>query len=449
MTTTHKVARQAFQLAPAKLALVLVAALCAGADCACAAQTTPGGGRRGGDDRVNRPAEMLWYPTVKAAIEAAQKDSFPVMFVCDDRGGDDKNRLTPTVERLSGWPPVIQMSQGGPGGLAAVKAHPGTGDTPATRVGVPRAGGPGAAARVEDADAKALFARVKVPFRILWLDHYGNVVMAQRRPDQSDAVTGVVANWKSTLATLERFFKDTNRHGEAFLDRGKLREAYQELALIASCKGAEAERAQACQQKVRDRWAQLLKIAADSPADSVNRAAIIKGLRRDVLGLDYAATLEEAIEKLGVPKQVAAAEKPAAPATPEAKTTAAAPPAAPAVEDKPLSEVVAARPTVKEEPREDAGVDASFLKGSKDDRLKDANKLVQDGLDDFRKATADTADRGEARNGLLRGAHGKFDKAMTILDQTSGGKPDAATEKLMERISMLMYGCLKYQSLPK
>jgi hypothetical protein len=436
MTATHRISP-----------LALLAVLCAGADWAYAAQATPGGGRRPADDKPKGAAELLWHPTVKAAIEAAQKDSLPVMVVCDDRGGDDKNRLIPTVERLNGWPPVMQMSQGGPGGLAAVKAHPpGAADTPATRPGGPRAGG---LAHSEDLDAKALFAKVKAPFRILWLDPYGNVVMAQRRPDQSDAVTGVVANWKNTLATLERFFKDTNRHGEAFLDRGKLREAYQELALIVSCKGPEAERAQVCQQKVRERWAQLLKIAADSPADSINRAAIIKGLRRDVQGLDYAATLEDAIEKLGVPKQAAAADKPAGGEARPPAGGAATPPAAPAVEDKPLSEVVAARPTVKEQPREDVGVDASFLKGSKDDRLKDANKLVQDGLDDFRKATADSADRGEARNGLLRGAHGKFEKAMTILDKTSGGKPDAATEKLMERISMLMYGCLKYQSLPR
>jgi len=56
-------------------------------------------------------------------------------------------------------------------------------------------------------------------------------------------------------------------------------------------------------------------------------------------------------------------------------------------------------------------------------------------------------DRGEARNKLLRAAHTKFDKALALLDQATAGKPDTQTGKLMERIGMLMYGCLKYQSL--
>jgi len=65
---------------------------------------------------------------------------------------------------------------------------------------------------------------------------------------------------------------------------------------------------------------------------------------------------------------------------------------------------------------------------------------------EFRKATADSAERGEARNGLLRNAQAKFEKALALLEWAGMGKPDAQTEKLIERLSLLIYGCLKYQT---
>ena len=105
------------------------------------------------------------------------------------------------------------------------------------------------------------------------------------------------------------------------------------------------------------------------------------------------------------------------------------------------------RVSTQEQPGEDAGVDTRFLASKDDARSRDADKLVQDGLAEFRKAAADIANRGEARNGLFRSAQAKFEKALALLEWASMGKPDAATEKLMERVSMLMYGCLKYQSL--
>lgn len=420
---------------------------CALLVCGGLSAAVSGGGRRTSPppgSGAMQPATLLWHSSIKAAVEAAQKDSNPVMAVNDDRGGEDAVRILTTVQRLDGWPGVLKMSQGGPGGLAAVKVNPGEFS--------------------DDPDEKLLFAKAKKALRIFWLDHYGNLVLAQRRPQQSDDVIAVVANWKSTLASMERFCKDHNQRADRYLERGKLREAYQEYGIIAAFKGPEAERAKAGQQKVAERWGQLLQAAADAPAGSVSRAAIIKGLRKDTQNLDFAARLESAIEKLGLETQVAAAAKPAgAPeATPvpqEPKPPAAAPPvaaAAPAAkpaaapppeEPKMLSEVVAARPTVQELPREDAGLDASFLKGKKDAQLAEAEKLIQEGLGEYRKGTSDNMDRGAARNELLRSAHGKFEKAQNILCEAVAAKPDKDLDKLMERIGMLMYGCLKYQSL--
>ena len=73
--------------------------------------------------------------------------------------------------------------------------------------------------------------------------------------------------------------------------------------------------------------------------------------------------------------------------------------------------------------------------------------LFRSGMADYKRATADSAERGPARNELLRNAHAKFEKSLNILESACDGKPDAQLEKLMEKTSMLMYGTLKYQSL--
>ena len=72
---------------------------------------------------------------------------------------------------------------------------------------------------------------------------------------------------------------------------------------------------------------------------------------------------------------------------------------------------------------------------------------MQQGYADYKKAIADSSDRGPARNQLLKSAHTNFEQALTMMEQAKGAKADTALDKVMERASMLMYGSLKYQSL--
>ncbi|MGD0093862.1 MAG: hypothetical protein ABSE73_28470 [Planctomycetota bacterium] len=430
MTRLHKV-----------LAVFVAVTLLAGADLAYARQGGGGGrGGGGGGDKGggggesgggarntndntpdNRNLQMRWYKSLAEALGAAGQDGIPVMAVLRRLGNLDDQK---TVEHLGSWPQVAQLSKES---LAAVRLN------------------------AEGKKAEELSAKVKLPSLpgIMWLDQYGNPILGQSMPGSADSIVAVVANWKTTMNSVDKFFKDHTARGEKLLERGKLRDAYLELALVAPFKGPEPEHAKVGLQKVKDKWAQLLDMAAKFPEENRSRIAILKGLRKDVQGTDYAAGLEEAIQKAGIAAQAAAA-KPAE--TGSAAVAASGEPKAasamPAVEDKPLSEVVSKRIVAEEQPSEDAGVNARFLvEGKNDERLKEAEALLQAGLLEFRKATADSADRGEARNALLREAHKKFEKALADLEQASGGKPDTQTEKLMERISFLMYGCLKYQSL--
>ena len=420
------------------LVLSLAVALFACSDSAYAGQGkgggAKGGGKGGGGKGVvrgrNADDDMRWYGSLAAAEEAAKAEDLPVMAVLRRLGSLDDQEA---VEKLASWPQVGALSKEG---MAAVRLN------------------------ADGSKAEALSSKLKLPSLpgIIWLDQYGNPILGQSMPESAQAIVQVVGNWKTTLASIDRFFKDHNGRGERFLERGKLRDAYLEFSYGVPFKGPEPDRARAGHEKARERWAKLLDVAAKFPEGSRSRDAIVKGLRQDVQGTDYAVTLEQAIQKAGAALSAvaaadtpaASAEKPAAPASALAAAGVAeskSAPAMPAVENKPLAEVIAARVATQEQPSEDAGVDTKALAGKNDERLKDAEKLVQDGLGEFRKATADTMDRGEARNGLLRAAHTKFDKALALLDQATAGKPDAQTGKLMERIGMLMYGCLKYQSL--
>ena len=52
-----------------------------------------------------------------------------------------------------------------------------------------------------------------------------------------------------------------------------------------------------------------------------------------------------------------------------------------------------------------------------------------------------------ARNKLFQTAYGGFEKTMNALEKVGGEKGNPKIEAVMEHVSMLMYGCLKYQSL--
>ena len=65
----------------------------------------------------------------------------------------------------------------------------------------------------------------------------------------------------------------------------------------------------------------------------------------------------------------------------------------------------------------------------------------------WRGLIADTTDRGPARNAMLKTAYEKLTQAMEIVEASNAAKPDAQLDKVSQDISMMMYGCLKYQSL--
>ena len=88
-----------------------------------------------------------------------------------------------------------------------------------------------------------------------------------------------------------------------------------------------------------------------------------------------------------------------------------------------------------------------MLSESTDEHLKAADKLLKEGLVAYRQACADSMDRGEARNSLLKKAHDLFDQSVQAIDAVNAAKPNAQLDRMMSQISMLMYGCLKYQSL--
>ena len=121
------------------------------------------------------------------------------------------------------------------------------------------------------------------------------------------------------------------------------------------------------------------------------------------------------------------------------------PEAPPVIDDKPLADVIRICTGAQEQPAEDAGVDARFLEGASDARLKEAGALVKEGLAGFRKATDGKSEKGEARDALLNGAREKFEKALALLVWATAGKPDAQTERLMGGVNLLIYGCLKHQ----
>jgi hypothetical protein len=79
--------------------------------------------------------------------------------------------------------------------------------------------------------------------------------------------------------------------------------------------------------------------------------------------------------------------------------------------------------------------------------LKQAAANLESATASYKKAVQ-TANLGNAeRNRLLKTAYAGFEKTMNALEKVLGDKEDPKFEAVMERASMLMYGCLKYQSL--
>ena len=90
---------------------------------------------------------------------------------------------------------------------------------------------------------------------------------------------------------------------------------------------------------------------------------------------------------------------------------------------------------------------SSVLLGKNSAPMKEANTMIQAAIASYKKAIADATERGPARNAMLRMAHENLSKAMDILETATNAKADAQLDKVEQDISMMMYGCLKYQSL--
>ncbi len=391
------------------------------------------GGRRRGNSkpRSEKPPEddkekwgMHWYDSIKEAATAAARNKAPVFVAITRADNDTDDKM---LDRLSSWPQCIELSKKD---MAAVEVN---------------ATDPEGQEFIKKLGLKNMPAGV-------WLDSYGNTVSGQALPESGDAVHNIVSNWKNTLGNIEKYFKDHLSRGERLLGHGKLREAYLEYAAVAPLKGPDAEKGREGLQKVKDQWTKILAVAEDMAKDSHGRKAIVKGLRRDTVGLDFASVIEQEIQKVltGVmadarPPEGRGDTKVAA-KDPPAKTGSAMP----AVENKPLSQLIVGSAPANATPEretEDAAVDTRGIAAREDERFKKADKLIQDATTSYRKACSDSMDRGAERNELLTSAHINFEMALSLIEQVTAGKPDGQIEKLMERISMMMYGCLKYQSL--
>ncbi len=300
---------------------------------------------------------------------------------------------------------------------------------------------------------------------LIWLDQYGNPILSQSIPEVPIAVTNVIASWKGTLSNIERFFKEHQDRGDKYMKNGKLREAYVEYSIGAKFKGPSAEKAKEALAKVTESWMKVLAVAAKFPIGSRDSTAMLKGLREEVKNLDFAVVLEKEllatmiaadssktaddagkVADASKTAEVADAAKPPAPAPVEASNAEAPVAPAKATAFRTLAEVASAATPVSKESTE-TGINVSYLAASTNPVLKQAAAVVQHGITDFQKATADTMDRGAKRNELLKSAHTDFDKSLTLMEEALAAKSDDVVRRLEERVSMLLYASLKYQSL--
>jgi len=370
---------------------------------ACAAQAATKG--NGGLMRENIGFE--WQSSLGSALSWAKSNDGPAMLVVSG-GSEIETRM---IDKMASWPQAIELSRGK---MAAVKTKVGSGEA-------------------TDALSKI---NVKPPC-LVFIDKYGNPLAGMSIPEAVQPIAQAVAGWKALTANIDTFFKDHETRGSRYLDHGKLKEAYLEYSFGAPFKGSDADKSRTGKTKVEDHWMKLFDMAAKMPSGSIGQQAIFKGLRKDTLGTAFAATMDAYIKN----PELAASHGSGAPAV------AVAAPA----QTKTLAEMARSGSSMVTASRNDDGddsvVESSFMLKSGDERLKQAEILLQEGIVDYKKATAESADRGPARNALLQSAHAKFEKTLSLCEEATKAKPDAQVEKLMEKTSMLMYGTLKYQSL--
>ena len=418
-----------------------------------------GGKKRKKGDPKDDPSVFYFDDDMADAEDTAAEEKKPIMMVvCNSYAPEDYK----PVERMITWPYAIVGSH---------KDYVATRDT------------------VKNPELKALCEKmhVKTLPAIIWMDSYGNPVSLQSFPEAAPQIQSVAQNWPALSAKVEKFFKDHIDRGDKYVKMNHSKEGYNEYAFVAPFKGPLPERARDSQKKVKDQWNKLLSVARSSPPKE--RTLILQGIQRETSGTnlerEMLAAVTEALNAAGDKpvKSVASAtpetEKPAATdATPptgpgeanagktdEPKVAAAptAPPAAPApnappappapptpeklLETKSLGDLAStssAAPVIVE--TDDSSVGAVLLNKA-DPKLKEAHGLIQTAATSYRKAIADSTERGPARNEMLKTAYQNLSKAMDILDAATSAKPDAQLDKVSQDISMMMYGCLKYQSL--
>ena len=391
-------------------------------------------------DPNNDPSVFYFNDSMDDAEDQAAEEKKPIMMVVvKTYTGDDYK----PVERMMTWPYAIAGSHK---------------EFIATRGTI---GNPDLKALCEKMNVKALPA-------IIWLDSWGNALTIQSFPETATQIAAVPPNWPALVAKVDKFFKEHMDRAERAIKSNKFKDAYNEYGLVARFKGPQPEKAREAQKKVKEQWLKLLNVAKSSPPRE--RSLILQGIQRETSGTDLEREMLEAVTTAlnavadtpkteTPPADVAAANPPpvapAAPVAPVAPVTPAAPPAPDAkalaaqkaLESKTLGDLASSSslPLASAEP-DDTQV-GSVLLGKSDPKLKDAHALIQSGMASYRKAIADATDRGPARNAMLKSAYENLSKAMDILDTANAVKPDAQLDKVSQDISMMMYGCLKYQSL--
>lgn len=397
-----------------------------------------GKGAKGGRQNNDNPDDngMKWYPSLAEAIAKAKTSYVPVMAVIVREGNvDDQKR----IKNIESWPQVAEASENA---MAAAQ-------TPS-----------------QSPDAQQIINRLNIKNLpvIVWLDFEGNAVVASAITDSAQTITAVLAGWSQTIAGINKFYADHLLKGNQYLAKGKLHSAYLEYSYLTPFKGKDPDLARQGMEKIKGAWLNLLGKAKEFPEGSAARTAIIRGLKRDVMSLDYAPAFEKEVDKAPeVAKEMAKpilapkAQDDGTPTSSPARPVPANEPAqqivTPAIENKPLVDAMRVQVSASayandqaEDSAANAAVNLTYLTGHKEEAVKAAGKDLQEAYDNYRKALA-SKDLGAQRNQLLQTAAASFEKGIDVLSKTVEKTPDATMERIMQQANMILYACHKYQSL--